>query len=59
MIRTLFGDATNKGGLLVVESDEIRFNTCIGRTVADDCFAGVTIKHSSHHSRLYFLDAIM
>ena len=26
--------------------------------VADDCCAGVAIKRSYHHPRLYFLDAI-
>ncbi len=55
----MFGDATDKGGLLVLEGDEVSFITCIGTTVAeDDCCVGVAIKHSYHHSWLYFLDAI-
>ena len=60
MTRTLnFGDATNKGGELIIEGDEVSFFTNIGRAIAgDDCCAGVAIKSSYHHPRLNFLYTI-
>ena len=50
---------TNKGGLLIIEGNEVRFFTNIGRAVAeDDSCAEVAIKRSSHNPQLYFLDVI-
>ena len=60
MMRTpLFGDATNKVGTLIIEGDEVRFVTNIGKAVAEnDCCAGVAIEVANHHLWLYFRDAI-
>ena len=56
----VFRDTTSKRGLLIIKGDEFIFFTDIGRAVAgDDCCAGVAIKSSYHHPRLYFLYAIM
>ena len=53
----VFRDATNKWGQLVVDGDEVRFYTNIGRAVTgDDGCAAVAIKRGYHHPRLYFLD---
>ena len=55
----VFWDATNKGGQLVIKDDEVSLITNISMAVAVDYYcAGVSIKRSYHHPRLYFLDAI-
>ena len=41
------------------EVDEVFFFINFGKAIAGDgCFAGVAIKRSYHHPRLYFLDVI-
>ena len=52
-------DVLIKGGWVIIEDVEALFPTSIGKTVAgDDRCAEVAVKHSCHHSRLYFLDAV-
>ena len=36
--------AANKEGWLIIEENEVRFDTNIGRAVTDDCCAEVAIK---------------
>ena len=50
MIRTLCGNVSNKGRELIVQNDNVSFNTGMGGTVPrDDCCAGVCqqMKHTS------------
>ena len=55
----MFGYVSDKGRLLIIESDDTRFLTGIGGTVTKDDFcAGVAIKCSIHHSRLNSVYAI-
>ena len=55
----MFGNVSDKGRELIIESGDIRFLTVIGWNVAgDDYCAGVTIKNSTHQSPLDFLSTI-
>ena len=54
----MFGNALDHGRQLVVEGNNVRFITGIDGTIAgDDYCAGIAVKWSTHHSRLYFLNA--
>ena len=47
----VFGKATGKGRQLVIEGDEVRFISSIGRTVArDGCCVGLAVKCGYHNS---------
>ena len=50
--KNVFWDAINKGGLFVIEGDEVSFVTNIGRAVAGDyCCSRATIKRGYHRPR--------